>query len=199
MTKKKKLPNWKKITPRDVIGKTIFKVYDATNRYKSYAVKVKTPSRNKLANFEVKTKDRTFLVLDNYGDEHLTDLFREYIFAYKMFEHTIAIDKKNGNIYEVAYALESKRVIMIVRNFGEGLNAEWYKVPKQYLSKLDELKKHKRPFSLNLREDALTAFIERHQGLASMTGQLVINLDFDKTNLEIWGDTYREVNDWKNV
>ena len=70
------------------------------------------------------------------------------------------------------------------------------KVPKRFLKRLDELMSKKRPFSLGLTEDAWRGLWDREIGFRDLEGDLVVNLSFDRKQLQVWGAAYREVAYW---
>lgn len=71
-------------------------------------------------------------------------------------------------------------------------------MPKDFLSRLDELLYKKRPFGFLLSSKVLLSYIGHWSSLADLAEGFKIRLNLQgDTMLELWGDFYRLVSEWK--
>ena len=191
-------PKMKIVHHSNIHGKTLSKIYLCSDGWKSLKTATQVPDMAKLFNFDVQA-DRTFLVLDNYGDEVLPDRIMKKLLGFGLFQWNLVIDRADGMLYSAIFYLEgtkyegTKYVIALTKlEHGEGP----MRLPKKYLGRLDELKNKKRPYFLTCQESSVWAFVDRWAGYATLQQNLIVDLYFDRRRVQVWGDTYREVTDW---
>lgn len=190
---------------RKAEGKRISVVHDASRGWRTYKSRTTVPDSHHLFNFNLEATDGkdslSFLVLDPYGDETLSSAIRKRVGLGPICEQPLAICRKTGILHLTSF-FEKDRVLGVTFwRFVEAscsLKKDEYVLPKKYLARLDELKSKKRPFDISVIDGAFVGFIDRTTGFNDMAASLVVSLDFDKTNVEIWGDSHREVSGWKN-
>lgn len=204
------------IEVREAEGQFIHWAYDVGNQWPRYPVEVPAPDSSKLFNFELPVRGLGGLVvLDPYGDEMMPDDIREKILnSAKMFRQTIGIFRKTGEIVNVGFMKERVKFEGCPEEGLPGGQENQYSVsfwsfdlqtnkrlflPQSYRKRIDELKSRKRPFYLANAEHSLYAFITRWGSYADLRDNLVIDLQFDKFRLQVWGDSYREVSEWHSV
>jgi len=170
-------------------GKLITEVLPPSG--KSLKCKVRTPPTSKLFNFDFKVGGDTYLILDGYGDEHLPEEVIDRIFGRGSFEHgyALAISRSTGATFTAHFGTDGRVHFMSLHDLS-------IKVPKRFLKRLDELMSKKRPFSLGLTEDAWRDLWDREIGFRDLEEDLVVNLSFDRKQLQVWGAAYREVAYW---
>lgn len=185
--------------------------YDVDRQWQAHDIKMYTPDEKHLDNYEVSLgKLGKLLILDNYGDEVMSDKIRKAILGRKMFKETIGILCKTGEIVRVAYIKEghtdmgcpeegvpeSTRWEYSLTFFGFGKQLF---LPKAYMERVDELKSKKRPFYLTLWENALYGFTTRWASYADLQASIVVDLHFDKQRLQVWsGGGHRKVSAWES-
>jgi hypothetical protein len=139
-------------------------------------------------------------VLDPYGDETLLGETRDRIFGEGSSRSILVIDRVTWILHLGSFMVEKKvglsLVISSVLSMGS-IRRENYRVPKTYLERLDELLSMKRPYDITVRDRALVSFIDQDIGFSSLPDEVVIKLQFSKFTVEVWGDSHREVSDWK--
>ena len=140
----------------------------------------------------ITSQNKTWLILDNYGDEWLPSTMYKRIVGASKLGIYLAIDKITGEIYTSSFHPEGKKYIVMLCE----LNCS---VTKEYIMRLDELKSKKRPFYLGLDEAGWLLFTDREIGYGSLNEYLVVDLDFRPTRLQIFHDSYREVSNWKKT
>lgn len=191
----------KPVSPDQVHGRTIARVYDADHLYKAYRTKAKVPGSKYLLNFELKFGGRHLLVLDNYG-AHDGGLPVEVgnclglAFANKGASSTLAIDKSTGEVYSIGFGIEQRQVIAIVWAFAPDGETP-FKLPRVAVQELDQLKSCKRPFRLALDMAALCSFITQETGYQELRKAVTLVFDFKPKNLELQANMYRHVTEWK--
>jgi hypothetical protein len=198
----------KTIRARDADGRHVRHVYDIgqlTGRWKKYPSGTAVPTKDRLFNFDLKVGDDAILVLDNYGDETLPSRVRRRIMREKMFENTIGIHRRTGEIVIVGFILEYQSsssseptaLAACYWPFGDLGTGKQLFVPKPYMSRLDELKSKKRPFYISVAEHTLYAFMEREASYPDMERDLVVDLEFQRDErVQVWGESYRVVSGW---
>ncbi len=188
------------ISPHDVHGKTLTKVYIIDAGWKAYKSKTKVPDSSRLLNFDLTFGGRTLLVLDNYGAEHLPEEMAKRLLENCTTDNnpetgiTLGIDRKTGEFFAVAFAIKARKTITLVFQLR---CLECLKVPAEFLPRLDELKSSKRPFWVTVQTGALFGFITREVGYKSLEEEsMIVGLDFRPMNLEVSNDCYRLVGRW---
>jgi hypothetical protein len=195
----------KQIHFRKTEGKRISIVHDVSRGWRTYKCRTKTPDSNLLFNFNLEATDGkdllSFLVLDPYGDETLSSAIRKRVGLGPICGQPLAICRKTGVLHLTSFFEKDGEWGLTFWRFAEascGLKKDEYVLPKKYLARIDELKSKKRPFDISAIDSAFVGFIDRTTGFNDMSTSLVVSLDFDKTNVEIWGDSHREVSGWKS-
>lgn len=192
-------------------GKTLSKIYLCSDGWKPLTTQTKMPDNSKLFNFEVAaSKNRKFLVLDNYGDESLSDDTMHNIIGLKLFKWNLVIDVEDGTLYIGAWFKEAdpaappieeladKHIYSLAiseMTFGRG---EPLRLPEAFLPRLNELKSKKRPYFITAEENSVWRFIDRLEGFNSLKENIVVDLDFDNERIQIWNDAYRKITNWKS-
>ena len=165
-----------------------------------------------------KRATRTFLVLDDYGNEYLPSNMEERLLGSEPY--SVAVDKETGVLYLVTFKpikletdtghdVESYTYAAFLNGFPAYEEDSW-KVPAEYLSRLDELKSHKRPFRIVIDNYWLLRFCEREASFGDLQEQLVVDLEFDCASnpnhphergsyLQVAKQIYREASPWRDV
>lgn len=199
---------WEKYTSECVTpGSHHLDTYDLVCEFKESICRDDNPPK--------RTK-RTFLVLDNYGNDWLSEAMDNRLIGFRE-PYTIAIDKDTGTIHVVTF----KRIKLYVPDTQElAQDVEWYAafisefplynegsfvVPEQYLVRLDELKHFKRPFRITVDNYWLLQFCEREASWGDLQERLVVDLEFDceeqsvRAYLEVGNQVWREVSSWRDI
>lgn len=162
-----------------------------------------------------KRTQRTFLVLDNYGNDWLSEAMDNRLIGFSE-PYTIAIDKETGSIYVVTFKrIKLHTVDAQLANGAEQYaafisefplyNEDSFVVPEQYLTRLDELKHFKRPFRVTVDTYWLLQFYEREASWGDLQERLVVDLEFDceergvRAYLEVGKQIWREVSSWRDI
>jgi len=198
--------SYKSVSLRGMESKTLSAVYQADRGWKKTKCKVKVPPLSKLTNYDLPFGDRTLLVLDPYGNEHLSAEMEAAIFGgipYKSEGWTLAIDKADGKVYRLSYGREGKKFVAVFWEYETGSD-ETVRIPPSYLDRVDELKCKKRPFGISIQEYAAIAFAEREYGYRDLRMHTVVSFDFRGTQpesgyLEVYGDSHRLVSAWERI
>lgn len=193
----------KTVYPRDVEGRKLSKVYLCDQAWKALPTQSKAPPGRMLFNFEVQAgrgkTARTFLVLDNYGDETIPSEMFEKLLRMKMFHFNLAIDKASGQLFTAAFVKEGREVSMTLAEmtFTRFTETKGIQLPKKLLPRLNELKSKKRPYFLTVYEPALWGFTVQESSLEDLRQSLVVDFHFDRRRVQLWNDSYREVTGWQ--
>lgn len=191
---------------RKVNGALIRKAYDASHAWFPWSCQKRVPDSAHLFNFDVELRrdkellSRRILVLDPYGEETLTGTLRRHVLGARYGANTIGVDRQTGLVLVVAFLREKGKAVMAFSPFGPqymNMRGPEYVLPLKYVARLDEVKSKKRPYTISVQDYALVSFIERDYGFSNLTENLTIRFDFDGVNVEVFGDRYREVSDWK--
>lgn len=184
----------------DARGLTLTTVYLCDEAWKALPTNTIVPDSSKLFNFDVKAKagktTRTFLVLDNYGDEVLPRDVLKRLLHMDMLGYNLAIDRSDGILYTAQFLSEKPNISLAVARLTHGRNLEPMQVPRKFLKRIDELKNKKRPYYVSCWEPSVWAFLEKEEGFACLRESLLVDLHFDQRRVQVWGDSYREVTDW---
>jgi hypothetical protein len=206
----------KLIDVSEVVGKPLKFVYDVECGWRKYATDAVVPDERHLTNFKVLGHDRggihdkkpkkgekiDLLVLDDYGNEHLPQDFEDSIFGRSPTEsnsYTLAINRETGQTYHAQFGKERGQYILLISSLTTRSDCGMPKVPRHLLPRLDELLSKKRPFDLSLPSHLLMEYIERWRSKSDLQANLVVSLDLDGANLELWATYWRLVPDWKDV
>jgi hypothetical protein len=161
---------------------------------KTYRGRTKTPTEDKLLNFCLSLYDgsREWIILDNYGNEILTQSVTDRIFGDGSYAHGyyLAIDQENGDIFRAVFGEPGIDCSL-------NLDPLFRKVPPKYLTKLDKLMTEKRPFALNFPGVVWRDLFDHEIGFRDAAKELMIELHFGSKGVQIWGEAYREMSDWK--
>jgi len=153
---------------------------------------------------EPKRKSKTFLVLDNYGNDMIPNRLENRII--NETPYTIAIDRDSGVIHTIIFrpikmqtddlrSVSSNMVAAFI--FGFPADEEEYGVPTEYLGKLDELKHQTRPFRIDVDSFCLMEFCEREKSYDDLQQSVIVDLRFNKKTLNICPEWWRETSVWK--
>lgn len=191
----------KTIAVRKAAGRKLTCMYDCTRGWEAIEVNTQVPGDDKLFNFIVEGEKHRLFVLDPYGNEIILGDFAQRIFDRHTakYGYTIAVDGITGDVGTCMFQNEPDGSLSLAwsRVMTTGTQ-DVSTVPKRYRERLPELLHMKRPFQLSIRDTSLVNFIEREEGFQALRENLTITLRFDgDMNLELWGDTWREVSDWK--
>lgn len=198
----------------DVEGRAIRFVYDLDQGWRQYEVNITAPDKHHLFNFDVPGKGRTpspfLLVLDPYGDEHMTDKIRQTIFAHRSaVAETVGIRYDTGEIVRVGFI--DQRVPnpgcpeegeppsedhVIGVTFAHLPGEDHPTLPEAYRKRMPELLNKKRPFYFTFQDWVLFQFIERWCGYRDLCESLVVDLHFDNARLQVSGNSSRTVTRW---
>lgn len=183
------------ISQTNMAGKSIHRVVIFDN-YAEFPCNglIIAPHRQKLFNFDVIVKDRSFLILDNYGNESIPQTITRRVIGLKL-GYNLAICRTSGICYAAVFEKEGDVTQLCCYPLGDG---GWYKVPSAFLSKLDELKNEKRPFDISLTARALLQFVDKEIGYQDLSDELVVQLRFDNFTLEVMKNQYRTTTCWES-
>jgi hypothetical protein len=176
-------------------------VYDETGGdYAFFKAGIETPSKRKLFNFDIIVSNRSWLILDPYGNDFIPSKLNNRVLGLK--NYTLGIDKKSGVIYFVAFThfIDKRKRLSSdapVRDVILHLYNSNLIVPDIFINKLDNLKDKKRPFYLSFRSFALMNFIDREIGFSDLKEEMIITLQFENESLEITKEAYRTSTKWK--
>jgi hypothetical protein len=163
---------------------------------KTYRGRTQTPLEGKLLNFCLSLYDgsREWVILDNYGNEILTESVTDRIFGEGSYAHGyyLAIDQEDGHIFRAVFG-ESDMDCSL------NLDPLSMRVPPKYLAKLDKLMIEKRPFALNLPSVVWRDLFDHEIGFRDAAKELMVELHFGPNEIQIWGKSYRELSDWKQA
>lgn len=165
----------------------------------TYTSDTRTPPKGALFNFELKAKSgkksRSWIILENQGNTILTKTLTDRIFGVGTFRHGyyLAINTKTGVIYTAHFGKDLKESI----NFVTLVPVLCRSVPKRFRHRLEELNGSKRPFRLMLPALVYRDLLDREIGYRDIEDQLIVELCFHHRTLQLWGDQYRILGDWK--
>jgi hypothetical protein len=170
-------------------GKTLHEVI-VSNR--SFKCKTRVPDKHKLFNFDLKTKEETWLVLDDYGNEVLPPSLVDRILGEGSFKkgYTLAINRRTGQTYLAIFYTEKRKNSVTLHELSPV-------VPKAYLKRLDELKSRKRPFYITLVDSAFAGLLDQELGYGDLEDRLVLDLEFKGSRIQVQQENYRLVSNWK--
>jgi hypothetical protein len=163
------------------------------------ACETRTPQDTKLFNFDLEVRGRTWVILDNYGNEHLPRKILKNVFGSKAHVN-LAVDRKTGELFTAHFGTDKTSPYRV---FGEDtthfvvLGQLKGKVPPKYLKKIADLLSAKRPFTLLLTDHVWSSLFSHDMGYRDVRDEIVVELDFRPRAIQIWGDCYREVSAWK--
>ena len=205
----------KLITQHQSQGRVLRRIY-VTPSWRAYTTNTRTPDKNHLANFKVQAKrDKDvldLLVLDNYGiydfEGEFPEALEDALFGQTtdITDRVLAVERTTGQCYVGNFGVEKSDLILILSP--DFLNApseeasRLPKIPKSFLPKLDDLLGKKRPFGFKLGSRTLLTYIEHWSSLCDLAGDFRILLNMGRSSsemLELWGDSYRIVSDWKTA
>jgi hypothetical protein len=189
--------DFKPVRPYAVEGKRIHAVIDLDHGWKATPCKAVVPTNHKLFNFDLVAGEKTYLVLDPYGNEYFNEELTDQILGGGAYKggYTIAIDKAVGDIF-IACFLEGVKKRNYMGIYKVPSRDASCRVPKKYLKGLDTLKSRKRPFQLSIAEFSLYSFIYRQTGYSDLAGCVIVQLELEPRWLEVWGRSSREVTGW---
>ncbi len=177
-------------------GKTIHEITVAPRKTadQTFKSRTKVPPSDKLFNFDLKALhgQGTWLILDGYGDEWLSETLVDRMFGKGTYArgYALAIDRKTGATHIAHFNKHGRTNYVVLEEIAP-------RVPKAFLRRLDELCCQKRPFCLSFRVSTLADLLARELGYKDLLEEVVVELRFEKTQVQIWGETYRTVSDWK--
>jgi hypothetical protein len=205
--------DFKSVEVRAVDGKFLKWAYHVDHHYERYLIDTGTPGG--LFNFDVPVgKLGKLLILDNYGDEVISDGIRKKIMQASTFSQTLGIFHKTGEIVRIAFMKERVKVHGCSEEGEPDSEEDQFSVqfwsfecdggkplflPKSYLKRIDELKSKKRPFYITLPEQSFYAFHDRWASYADLQKSIIIDLHFNGARIQVWGDSYREVTSWRDL
>jgi hypothetical protein len=176
-------------------GQTIHEIL-TDNR--TYRCKSRTPPEGDLFSFDLATKGkvpRTWLVLEDQGNTLLTKTLTDRIFegpgTYK-HGYNLAIDRQTGQVYTAHFGRDKSVNFVALCS----VTSKGPVVPAGFLPRIDKLRSKKRPFQLTLPDNVLVSFLDREIGYRDLREQLVVELRFPGQTIQLWEDTYRQVDDW---
>lgn len=186
-----------------VYGRTLEVIFEVDSRYAQHPGLI-LPDSRKLLNFEFSMGDHQWLYLDPYGDEIMLPEMHSRFFGDGGRE-SIAVCLDTGDLALARFSEETDGLglALYVETLDHWTNYNSdsgvaYRVPKEYLSLLHNLRTMKRPFAMSVCEQALFQFIDREIGYAQLREFLTITLDLrPKGYLEVWGDNYRWISPWE--
>jgi hypothetical protein len=158
---------------------------------KDYPCATRVPGALKLMNFDVKAGSQAFLVLDNYGDEVLPAKTMRRVIGHDLFAWNLAINRSDGTFHIATFAKEGTQYAMLISRLYQG-----EALPRKFLGRLDELKSKKRPYFVTCWEECVWSFIDKEGGYSALRENLVVDLNFDRRRVQVWGNSYREVTSW---
>jgi hypothetical protein len=165
----------------------------------AFDIDVIVPDSHHLMNYEVPYKDGAVVVLDPYGDE-LEEEIRKQVFG-KYPQWSVAICKKTGQIYIALYVVEEDGTRGLLLDEWESnavLDRRAYVVPRNHRRQLfAAIRSSKRPYRLHIHPQAAEMVIIREQGWDHLRSNVVFSFDLGPRSLEVWGNSYRIVHDWK--
>ncbi len=172
----------------------------------NYRCKSKTPPKGDLFSFDLvaeglltprgfKDTNKTWLVLEDQGNTLLTKTLTDRIFegtgTYK-HGYNLAIDRQTGQIYTAHFGRDKSINFVVLHP----VTSKGPVVPVGFLPRIDKLRSKKRPFQLTLPDNVLVSFLDREIGYRDLKEQLVVELRFPGQTIQLWEDSYRQVDDW---
>lgn len=181
-------------------GRVITAAFDADRAWKESPTKTKIPSSKFLMNYDLKVGGRTFLLLDDYGNDFMPKEVETRLMGEDFRgEWLLGIDRETGEILRFVFYTVKGKLITVFCKF-----ESTPKVPKRYLRFLDNLKSCKRPWDCLWRHQDWLAFWDRDMTWDDFVATMVIRLELfrskshrsPKKYLEVWGDSHRIVTNW---
>jgi hypothetical protein len=173
-------------------------IHEVITANKTYRCKSKTPSKGDLFSFDLVAEGKAtkaWLILEDQGNTLLTKTLTDRIFegtgTYK-HGYNLAIDRQTGQIYTAHFGRDKSINFVVLYS----VTSKGSVVPTGFLDRIDELRTKKRPFQLTLPDNILMDFLDREIGYRDLKEQLVVELRFPESTLQLWEDSYRQVGDW---
>jgi len=138
-------------------GKVIQIVYDSDHAWKAHPCKTRVPGSRLLMNYDLRFGNRVLLVLDNYGNDFISEAIGRRLVGQDRGSHDflLGVDRATGDIHLVTFFMEKGKLMAVIRL---STFESKPKVPKKYLKLLDNLKSCKRPWMLTWNHQSWLSF-----------------------------------------
>jgi hypothetical protein len=170
-------------------GQTITRLYESWSK-DPLEVEIEVPGEGKMDQFDL----GDWWVMSPYGDDRLPKKLRRRIFGNGK-RWALALNRKDGRVATAHYFTEDERHCFFIEQYQN------YRLPPEYVSRIDDLRELKRPYSIHLHPDHLADFIDGEIGYAALReGGVIVKINFNHyLSLELNGDFYRVCPRWADL